>query len=405
MTSALCSCILSVIVGAPSLLAQPSSPPPGGSAIGLSPAKTEVDLSRDDFSFSILVFNRGGSERRVHIDVAGLGHDLDGRDLLLQPSLASEALSLSSRDVTLEPHGERQIDVRGQIPRGSMGLYAAVVASTPTSDGSDTAVSTVLLRRPGPWEESLVVEGVGTLPVGDPESGLALYAAVANDGLVHLRPEARVLVFQRGELVASVPLEPQAVIPGFERRLLGRWTPPPHLDGRVALIGVIEGSDSARGSMELDAGKFGAATADISNLEVRDARGTEVSLLVKNTGLDEISPRVELAAKASSAAPTNASFSIESLAGGESRRVTWRPSLSPGVYKVSARLLVDGQPLDSTAIGLEVRLGAIRWVALATFETVAIGLFLWAVGEHRRRRAVPDVQKLKASADNSTTSS
>ena len=237
-------------------------PAPAPAAFQVTPARVEQDLRSRRFTLQVDFRNNETVPMSVSLSVAGLGHDLDGTPSLLPASGAAGALKLDRASVTLPPGAVHKATVTGQLPSSAGGVYAGVVAvlAPRTSDVSGIRVnqriaSLLLLRGPKPWQEAVAVEAVSARPNPAPGQPVHVYAQVRNTGSVHVRPTGRVRVIKDGKVLATVPLRPEVVIPGFARRLGGPWKVPAGLDGPVQLVAELdEPSGGLAGTVSFDHG-------------------------------------------------------------------------------------------------------------------------------------------------------
>lgn len=383
-----------VLSAALAVLPAGAEEPPG---VSIAPARLERDLPGRAVSVRMLLVNHDDAPRRVRLSVAGLGHDLDGTPQFLEPARATSALEVSDGEFVLEPGERREPVVSGAIPRGQRSLYAGILAEfSPLEpprgqvEARARVASLFLLRGPRPWVERVRVVDVGILP-GERGRPLTVFAALRNTGNVHVRPTGRVRILRGSTLLDTVRLGAETVLPGYARRLVGSWTPPPGLGGALRLEAVLEDPPArGRGASILEGGASREPAAEIRGLAARDDDGGLVTLTLVNTGPVEIRPAVVLFAQRDGIERARIVLPQPATAPGESRPVTWRPDLPDGVYLVTAQATLGERLLDQAAVGL--RVGApgegrsLPWVGLAVALLAAVALLL-AVVRRRDGRA------------------
>lgn len=229
-----------------------SQAPPGG--LQVIPARLEQDLTGRRVAVEVAFRNNGDVPVAVAFELAGLGHDLDGAPLFPADSPVLGQLRLDTAGATVAPGATRRVRVSGQIPAGSGGAYAGVLATVSPPPAVAGGVSVrqrlaglLLLRGPKPWHEALAVEAVAARPL-EGERTVQVFAQVRNTGNVHVRPKGRVDVVHEGRLLETVELRPEVVIPGYARRVGGPWTVPAGLDGPVELRATVEEPVAASGT-------------------------------------------------------------------------------------------------------------------------------------------------------------
>ncbi len=376
-----------------------------GVGIEITPNKFEYDLSARDFAVKILLVNHERGPRDVSLSVSGLGHNLDGDPQFLEPAVATRITQLSASEFVLPAGGRREIIVTGAIPEDERSLYLAVIAEFEPPNETDGAIeirrrvaSLFLLRGPKPWRKSVNVVDVGVVagPARGPGKTLTLFAAARNDGNVHVRPTGYIDIFQDDRLLDTVPLKGDVIIPGFARRLTGRWTPPADLDGLVRLEAVLRNPAAAgSGTVDFSQGEAERPGADITDLSALDEGGAYVNLILTNTGNIPLTPTLTLTASEDEFERARETIPQEELAVGEQRVVEWRPDLEDGVYLITATASLGEELLAEASTGLQLGSPApgdgasiLRWIALALFVciTVAVAAFERHERAERRRR-------------------
>ncbi|MDQ3646045.1 MAG: hypothetical protein M3345_03820 [Actinomycetota bacterium] len=386
--------LLLVLAGAPTALGQETGRIKG---VEISPALFEYDLPGRDFRVKMVITNREPEPRRIHLSVSGLGHDLDGTPLFLEPAEATNHITLSLQGrFVLAPGEKRDFLVEGAIPPDQRSLYATIIAEFEPLEKkvgrqieTRSRVATLfLVRGPRPWVQELEVVDVGILP-GPKRGPFTVYAAGKNVGDVHFTPRGKIEVFQDGRLLDVVPLQAERVIPGFARRLTGTWDPGRKLDGAVELRARF-GFPVARGSAEVDftKGSVQQPGMDIVDFVAREGR-PRVELVLKNTGSLAIAPAVELTASENGSERARTVLVPDAIAPGELATVEWDPELADGVYLMRAHVTYEGTLLAEGAVGLQLGGGSespLRLVALGLLFLALLGLMLLLVSWRRRRR-------------------
>ncbi len=361
------------------------------SGVEITPSKFERDLPARDFSIRILVVNHERGARRIALSIAGLGHDLDGTPRFLEPAPATEAITPSDDEFTLEAGQRQELVLEGAIPTGERAVYAAAIAEFEPLARRRAAVevtsrvaSLFLLRGPKPWREKVRVVDVGVLPAAK-NRPLPLYAAIRNVGNVHVKPRGRIDISQNGRVLDTVRLTGETIIPRFARRLTGEWRPPRKLTGQVELHAIIRNpAAEGRGVIDFSRGEPDRPGAKITNLVASDEGGAHVELIVSNTGTTPLEPTVTLHASRGGFAAGSDSFEQDELLVGESRTVTWDPSLEQGTYLITAQATLGDKLLDEAVTGLRVESSnLLRWIALAAL-CVVVGFFAWYVYQRRK---------------------
>lgn len=367
---------------------------PGELGVRIAPALTEFDLSQRNFSSSATITNFESEPRRIRLRVTGLGHDLDGSLLLIEPSIMRESIELSARGFTLEPDESRRVELTGVIPKGHRAVYAALVAlyepvDADEEDGEGSRVNvetqvaaTYLLRGPRPWRQQVEVVDVGILP-GPPEGPFEVYAAVRNTGNVHVRPSGRIRIFKDGEPVGRVLLTGERVIPAFARRVSGRWHPKGRLTGRYTLEATIKNPDATGvGEVDFSDGQIRTVTGDIVGMVAQDG---QVTVSYRNTGTVPLTPEIELAATHEDVEKAAESLKGAEVPAGGSGTLRWRPDVDAGLYVITAQLSSDGEVLDQEVTGLEVASPDVRpWIIAAVGVLLLVALVLFALRYRRR---------------------
>lgn len=367
------------------------TPPPIG--VELTPARVERDLDSRQTSLSFTVINHTDTAQTIRMSASGLGHDLDGRPLFIEPAQEASALNLSAQEFSLQTEGRRQVEARASIPEGSPALYAALItqfSEEQPPEGQIRAVgrvaSLLLIRGPRPWVETAEVVDVGILP-GDPP--LTVYATVRDTGNVHIRPEGEVRITQEGTLIDVVPLKGEVILPSYARRLKGSWTPPPGLSGRVMLEAIIRNPDARGvGFADLAGGIPESRIARIEALRARDQDGPLVTLEVVNIGNVAFSPVVVIFAQKEGVEAARTVEPQPEITPGESRALQWRPGLQEGLYVITAQVFFEDALLDQKAVGFRLgedsRGGWLSWLALLLL-LIALAFLVFLLWKRRRK--------------------
>lgn len=365
-----------------------------GLGVRISPAIIEFDLNQRNFSSDATITNLESEPRRIELRVTGLGHDLDGSPLLIEPSIMRESIELSAREFILQPDESRRVEVTGAIPRGHRGVYAALVAlygevdeEEEEEEGSRVNVetqvaATYLLRGPRPWTQQVEVVDVGILP-GPADGPFDVYAAVRNSGNVHVTPSGRVRILKDGEPVATVLLTGERVIPAFARRVMGRWEPQGELTGRYTLEATIENPDATGvGEVDFSDGTIHRVTGEIVGVV---AQGGEITVSYRNTGTVPLIPEIRFSATKEDVEEGSESLEGSELPPGASGSIGWRPDVDPGLYVITAQLTAEGEVLDQQVTGLEVAGRDMRTLVIGGIAAVLLALLVVATVVYRRR--------------------
>lgn len=365
--------------------------------VGVTPPRAEVDLDGRGFEFPLRFENHEETPRELVLSVSGLGHDLDGNPLFLEPALATEAISLSEDELVLAAGEARNVVVRGSIPAGERSLYASVIAlfSEPGREGGQIEArsriaSLLLLRGPGLWEEAVEAVDVSILPaIGD--GPLRVFAAAENTGNVHVSPAGKIRLVKNGRTLDVVDLPAQTILPTYARRLVGEWTPPRKLTGRLKLVAIIEDPD-ARGIGYVDftpQGELAVPGMKIGNLVARDDAGPLVEFVLSNTGTIPLGPTVSMAISQDDRTVAETTIEQPRMEPAANEVVQWRPEgLEEGVFLVSAEVYFRQQLLDQAATGFKLDNNLPLWVLVVGGALLLLllgALILWL--RRRRRRA------------------
>lgn len=260
--AALCIAFLSLLMASASSngAAHASTGDNVATGVGITPARSEVDLGSREYDLTLDVFNDSDRSRAVTIDVVGLGHELDGTPLL-GDALSQVRLVDGEQEFTLGAGESVELSFRAAFP-GQVSLYGAVVARIAPDDAGDAiavrtqVASLLLLRGPRPWDQSLEARGVGLLETG--EGQRVLYVDLANVGNAHVRPKGVFRVRRGAEVIAEVPLAGENILPGFARRLTAPWTSDDAGGGDVEI--EIDIDDGPSLSTPVDLGEMPAAS-------------------------------------------------------------------------------------------------------------------------------------------------
>lgn len=236
------------------------APQPGG--LSVSPARIERDLPGRAVAVDVNFKNNEAVPLTMTFELTGLGHELDGSATFPPAGELPATLSVNPRSARVAPGAAQRVTLRGTLPAGSPGLYAGVVATLEPKRTAGSGINVrqqlaalVLMRGPKPWNESFRVETVAAGPQKGSQA-LRLTAVVRNTGNVHVRPTGAVAVVHKGRTLATVDLRPEAVIPGYARRLSGTWTAPGDLDGPVRFEARFAGAPApATTTVQLDGGR------------------------------------------------------------------------------------------------------------------------------------------------------
>ena len=336
----------------------PAQAPPAQGGVGITPAKIQKDLPGRTISEHVLVFNNGADPQRINVSITGLGHDLDGA-----PEFFGQSASPLSADATqfvLGPNERKDVTVTGNIPQSERSLYAAVVAEfaplaqPPGQIETHSRVASLLLfRGPKPWSERVQIIDVQVLPGrGGPAR---VTAAVKNTGDVHVKPHGTAQIVKDGTVLTTVRLGEQLIIPGFARRIEGKWTPSKALTGAITIhVRTVNPSASFTREIDLGGGVESRPQAEITNLRGSDAKGGHVALTVRNIGTVPVAPAVSLFARAGGIERGHVVLPQEELKPGASVDVAWDPGLGDGVYLVTAQLKNGLDLLDEDTTDLRV---------------------------------------------------
>lgn len=368
--------------------------------VEMQPARVASDLEqRADYRATVR--NCTDERLRVTTTVAALGHDLDGAPAFFDSAEAEAAIAVSGLGTfTLAPQAIRTMRVRATIPSGERSLYGGIVAEFERPDAAPGSSVTarqrvagmLLMRGAKPWVETAAIRDVGLTPNGD--GTFIVFATVEDTGNVHIAPTGQVVIRQGGEVLDRVNLTGGTILPGFKRRLTGRWAPAFVPDGSYRLTGVISGP-GARGStvVELTGGGSAEPAARIAQLVASDAEGAFIAVVVENTGSVPITPNVQISVTDGDAERARHTAVVsDPLPPGESTTVTWQPALADGAYLVTARARQDDVLLDEKITGLRVGPAASGGSSRAMWITLAALLLLLVIGVlafllwRRRRR-------------------
>lgn len=229
--------------------------------VGITPARIEADLTAREADLEVVVFNDAGAERTVTIEVAELGHTLDGSP---QYGAAPSTISATGTGTfVMQPGDVRDVALGIAFP-DEVAEYVAVTATVAPLDEGQTVTTRTqvaalfLLRGPRPWDQSL---GVGEIGLDYADGGVeaSLYADVTNVGNAHVRPSGRFVVTQDGEQMAVVALPGENILPGFARRLRSAWVPSSDASGPIEI------------ELQLEDGPGGAGSADLADIPGRIA--------------------------------------------------------------------------------------------------------------------------------------
>lgn len=238
------------IVGAAPLHAQEASDLRG---VQVSPARTEVDRTDRTVDQLVILANEEDRPQQVEVSLTGLGQRLDGTAVFVDDPATTGALRAEGLGtVELPPGARHEVRVTGTFPEGQPATYFAVVATfSPQGGDAGSTVrarvelgSVFLLRGPRPWVETVAVRDAGFLSRSE-DGSFTVYADVEDTGNVHVRPSGTVTITaEDGAVLDTVELERQLVLPGYVRRLTGRWTPPDGFAGPVGMTVELRDPDA-----------------------------------------------------------------------------------------------------------------------------------------------------------------
>jgi hypothetical protein len=387
----LCIIVLTSVANAG--VAQTPTPPIIG--LEITPARLEVDLQERKFSVRIALVNRDTGPRRIFMSVNGLGHTLDGAPLFFPNDVVVDHVTVSERQFVLEVGARKELLVNGEIPPGKRGVYAAIVArfepldqESGTIDVRTRIASLFLLRGPKPWKQTVEVVDVGIQP-GEKGKPLLVFAAAEDTGNVHINPRGKVDIFKDGELIDTVRLKGQTILPGFARRIAGEWDPAGKLTGQYTLEAELF-DPHATGSGVVDFTPEGEVEQPGATIENLKAEGGTVSFTLVNSGTLPIAPVTEIVAALEGTPVTSDVRNQENLEPGDSVEVTWEPELEDGVYTITARAKLGEALLDEEVAVLEKGgSNLLLLIAVAVF-VAALLFFLLLFWRKRRRKEEPE---------------
>ncbi|MFN2643085.1 MAG: hypothetical protein ABR548_14560 [Actinomycetota bacterium] len=360
LIAACAASVLAAVLGAPFSFAQDSAP----QGVEISPVKWEKDLTDTGVSGQIMLINHEATPRKISVMVTGLGHDLDGSPEFLENSSAKDALHVDADSFVLEPAGRKTLAFTGKIPDGEHGLYAAVVAEfaplTPQAGQIEVrsrVASLFLLRGPKPWVQTIDVVDAGILS-GTSGSEVNVFAAAKDTGNVHVRPSGTVKITQGQTVLATVALKAENILPGFARRLVGKWTPPAGTTGKLTFDAALTNSSGHfRKTIDFSGGVAQRPTAKIENFLAKNQGGALIALDVRNTGAVPLSPAVILTATQGKIERARTVLAQKEITTAQSAAVEWKPDLPDGTYVITAQVKAGDELLDQAATDL--RIGAV----------------------------------------------
>lgn len=385
--------------------------------VEITPSRVEQDLPGSDFDYSILLVNHEDSAQQVTLSVSGLGHDLDGTPMLLEPADVTRSVQLGETEFVLQPSRRREVAVEGTIPGPDPSAYFAVIAEfSPLGvqegqiESRSRVASLFLLRAPPPWEQTLrVVDvSVGEGPLGAAKKNkkrplLPVYAAVKNTGNAHVKPRAaRMRITKDGRVLDVVDLEPQNIIPGFARRLLGEWRAPRNLTGRVDLrVNVFDPDAQGSGFVEFTDGEVRRPGASIANLVARNEDGAIIEFVLTNTGTISLAPDVHITATRETELSAERSFVQSEMEPGDQEIIRWRPELERGIYLIEVQVSLEEQVLATASTGLQIEdAGIVPWIVIGggILLLLLLALLIFFLRRRRRDDSEPDPESGAAAA-------
>ena len=333
--------------------AMAQTPAPTAPAVALAPARIEAESATPTITRELQLTNRGATTIRVQLSVVGLGHDLSGSPLFLDPAPVQDVLHVAPGSLTLGPGEVATVTATGSFTPARPGIDAAVVADvTPAQPGELTPsriAALLLLRGPGPWTATATVAGAGIEPGAGP---LTVYADITNHGTVHVQPSATAAVRQGARTLASIPLASQVVLPGFTRRLVGSWTPPANFTSDVT-IDVRTSSPLATGlgAASIRSGRVSGPSGTLEGLTARRQSGALVTGTVRNTGTEPFTPTVSVSASEDGVERARTILVETPVAPGATETFQWLAPVEDGAYVFTAQLQSGDTLLDETAFG------------------------------------------------------
>jgi hypothetical protein len=393
----------------------PAQTPAPAVGVEITPARVERDLPDRSVSQTFTITNHESAQRRITMSVAGLGHDLEGTPVFLEPADATDELHLDQASFVLDPGQQRLVAASGAIPAGGHALYAAVIAEfapleqpTGAVESHSRVAALLLMRGPRPWTQTLSVEDVGMLP-GAKKGTFDVFGALKDTGDVHVRPTGTARITKDGTLLATVPLTGAVILPGFARRISGVWTPPAAPSGKLRIDIVTRPQARGTGYATFSKGTAERPTLKIVNLRAHDQSGALVTATLVNTGKVAVAPTVTLFAREGGVERARTILVQDSIAPGASADIQWQPGLDDGVYVVTAQARSGDLLLDESSTGL--RLGAVgaqgaarparRKPALIVVAAILLLLCLaglWLLWRRRRKDDEQHQEQPKAAA-------
>lgn len=326
--------------------------------IELIPARAEVDQTHRQIDLTFTMVNHDETVHEVEVRLTGLGHDLDGTPQFDGP--APDTLRLNRSELRLPPGGRGEVQVLGHIPDGQAGVYAGLLAQVPASsrtgsDGSSIGIETrvggfIMVRGPRPWDETVEVDEVSVVAT---PGGYELMAIVADRGDVHVRPEGTIELRDADGTASTVQLPGETILPGYARRLVVPWEPPPGFESPFeAVVDVGEPGGDARHQLTLPS-RQEPALEIVSLTGRRDAESTPVvDVDIRNAGsqdLEVLAGRLELLEGPGGLSAGPFMVSNERLGAGSASTMSFvlDPGLPAGPWR--AQVTVTSGPLSQAA--------------------------------------------------------
>jgi hypothetical protein len=205
-------------------------------------------------------------------------------------------------------------------------------------------------------------------------------------------------------VLATVPLKPENILPGFARRLVGTWTPPDSTTGKLTFEASFTNPPGhVSKTVDFSAGASQRPAAKIENLIAKNDGGPLVTLGVRNTGSVPVAPTVVLTATQGRVERARTVIAQNEIPTGQAAAAEWRPSLGDGTYTITAQVKAGEALLDQAVTDLRIGAGpapaappkaahrrspVIALAVLLFLAGLGLFLFLW-----RRRKDEPEEQR------------
>jgi hypothetical protein len=362
-----------------------------GVSVSLSPVRLEADVPTGPYTFPVTIANRGPVAAGIQLASATLNQAAGGAPTFGPPGSAPLAISTPTFD--LGPGQQRSVPVTATITSATAGLYAAVLATVgPVNPPPGNILSRerlaalVELTGPGTAHRTATISDIGA--AGGRQSGQVTFSALVRDsGNVLISPTGTAQISSGADVLATVPLGTQRILPGSAVTFSGAWDSPAALNGPVSVhVDLTDPGADATTEVVFHAGAAPILAARITDLRAEPTTGgATVSLRLANDGNTALAGTVTTAVFDGHSYATAATTQVGALAPRQVRSLEQAIRLKPGTYELSIRAQAGGKTLDQRQITVKIP-GPSSGTPILLVVLVALAAAMVLVGLVVRRR-------------------